>query len=163
METLQLKDIACYLPYRLKASYTHTNKIGEISNVYGLPDNDDIKLSIHWEDGEHMWMFKPILRPISDLYKPLENGTIPILELAKIVGLKFIRYELGDSSVDLYLTDRKNNKYRFWYDDFNKGAFRITATGNGNINQLAGFQFLFKHHFDIFGLIEKGLAIKYEE
>lgn len=103
---------------------------------------------------------KPLLRPMSDLYKPcLEGGKTPIVEIAKAIGLKFRIYDIGDKSVDLYLTERKGQKSRFWYDDFKTGTFCLTIYGYGKVNQLVGFNYLFSHHFDVFGLIDKGLAI----
>jgi hypothetical protein len=67
---LELKHLAPYLPYGLKLFYTHTKKIGQVSNIYTIGegyDNDDIKISIDYTDGEHIWMYKPILSPLSDL------------------------------------------------------------------------------------------------
>ena len=48
---LELKHLAPYLPYGLKLFYTHTKKIGQISNIYTIGegyDNDDIKISIDY-------------------------------------------------------------------------------------------------------------------
>ena len=66
---LELKHLAPYLPYGLKLYYEHTKKIGQVSNIYTIGegyDNDDIKISIDRGSDEHIWMYKPILKPLSD-------------------------------------------------------------------------------------------------
>ncbi|WKX75894.1 hypothetical protein [Zobellia laminariae] len=40
-------------------------KTGLLNSVYNL--NDDVKFSIDYGDDEHIWMFKPILKPLKDL------------------------------------------------------------------------------------------------
>lgn len=66
---LTLREIAPYLPYGLEVIYEHTKYRGVIRNLYDIEEYDNIKLGINWFDGEHIWMFKPILRPLSDLMK----------------------------------------------------------------------------------------------
>jgi hypothetical protein len=69
---LELKHLAAYWPYKLKCQYIYSGNIGTISNIYTIGscyDNDDIKISIDFYEAEHIWMFKPILRPLSDLTK----------------------------------------------------------------------------------------------
>lgn len=68
---IQPQHILPYLSYGLKAKFMHPvikhQKIGVITNVYNL--YDEVKLSIDFSDDEHIWMYKPILRPLSDLTK----------------------------------------------------------------------------------------------
>lgn len=133
METLELKHLAPYLPYGLKMIYVHTNKIGQISNIYTLGsgyNNDDIKISIDYSEGEHIWMYKPILRPLSDLTKEIE------IDGEKIV----ISNEYG--------------YYRFDEMSTLKGGSVILSS-----IMLKEYEIILKYHFDIFGLIEKGFAI----
>ena len=89
MKTLELKHLAPYLPYGLKMIYVHTNKIGQISNIYTLGsgyNDDDIKISIDYSEGEHIWMYKPILRPLSDLTKEIESDGEKIVPRSKFIG-----------------------------------------------------------------------------
>tara|TARA_R110001632_G_scaffold117450_1_gene229538 strand:- start:143 stop:514 length:372 start_codon:yes stop_codon:yes gene_type:complete len=116
---LELKHLAPYLPYGLKARFMHPvvkhQKTGVINNTYNL--DDDVKLSIDYSDDEHIWMYKPILRPLSDL-----------TEYSYTIGSYF---NLEDFKTCVY---NKEVSVLEWED-------------------------LLKNHFDVFGLIEKGLAI----
>ena len=108
---------------------------------------------------------KPILRPLSELTKEIEHKCdkfIPIVELAKISGIKYnVVRKIGQHSIDL----GKNNddfSIRFWYESFTYNSF--LACRNGHyfpINQLLLIQKLIEWHFDIAGLIDKNEAIDY--
>ena len=134
---LELKHLAPYLPYKLKCLYTHTNKIGTISNIYTIGEgynDDDLKLSIDYSEGEHIWMFKPILRPLSEF------------EYDHIVQIKeHLRIGQWCDYYDTY--------FDAWFDDI------------ANIDKLVLqcpyeiMQFFLECHFDIFNLIPQGLAI----
>ena len=78
MDKLELKHLAPYLPYGLKVHYEHTNEIDTVHNLYSIEDYNDIKIGIGWESGQHIWMFKLILRPLTDIDKKIEgfNGTM---------------------------------------------------------------------------------------
>lgn len=125
---LELKHLAPYLPYGLEVIYTHTKERGSIRNLYDIEEYNDIKLGINWLYGEHIWMFKPILRPLSDLTKEIE--------------------------VDSELTTiSKDNTW---------GRFDEIATLKPHqlrFIQLREYELLLEYHFDVFGLIEQGLAI----
>jgi len=128
---LELKHITPYLPWDLKVMYTHTNTIGQISNIYTIGKgyyNDDIKLSIDYSEGEHIWMFKPILQPLRMFHTRI---------IAKQV------MDLLDCSVSHVL--------QLW--DF--------ANGEKKLDQitLGLFEVMSKNHIDFFGLIENDLAI----
>lgn len=68
---LELNHLALYLPYKLMMRFMHPKveyqKVGVLNNIYNC--DDDVKLSINYSDDEHIWMFKPMLRPLSDLSK----------------------------------------------------------------------------------------------
>lgn len=140
-ENLTLEHLAKHLPFGLKVLYTHTKNIGQISNIYTIGeghDNDDIKLSIGYDQSEHIWMFKPILRPLSDLKKEIEhNGErfIPIVRLASTLGFAY-GGELHSIGLGL-LSDK----------------IRIESLPYEIIMKFIEW------HFDVDNLIEKGLAI----
>lgn len=135
---MKLEHLAPYLPYKLKVIYEHSNKIGTISNIYSIGkgyDDDDIKIAIDYSEAEHLWMFKPILRPLSDLTKEIEHN-----------GEKFVPIEkIGLNSCSFFHTTYLVNK--------NGYEFEIKKIPYNE------FQKLFEWHFDVFGLIEKGEAI----
>ena len=124
---LELRYLAPYLPYRLKARFMHPSiehqEDGVLSAIYNL--NDDVKFSINYSDDEHIWMYKPILRPLTDLY----NDDIEGFSLSNMITHGF------------------HND--FWYAD------------NFNVNHLMYLDFidLVSYHFDVFRLIDNGLAI----
>ena len=147
-QKIELKDIAGYLPYGLlnynkKDLYTLVT-IGNscIGGKYSLCLNDGIK---------------PILRPISDLYKEIEhNGLkeVPIVELAKISEPK--------RDWDKFEWKLKNSiayKGRLYFE-FDKHNVRFIYSGlysTSNYDKL--FDYLHSRMFDYRGLIDKGLSI----
>lgn len=68
---LQIKHLTPYLPYGLELQYIVRGvvlKTGVMTNIIHNPsETHPTKISIGWDDAEHIWMFKPILRPLSEL------------------------------------------------------------------------------------------------
>src|SRR6478736_9984112 len=127
---LELKHLAGYLPYGLKGISTEENLGIEIVKGYSIyGKNDTICLATNVDDID-LELFKPILRPLSDLTKEIEvNGEkfVPLDELWKYHNFSAMRW--GDIETD---------PTRYPYTIVEK---------------------LLEWHFDIHGLIEKGLAI----
>jgi len=173
MKKIELKDIASYLPYGLRCEFEYDYSDTSIEEVetFVLEHDKVILIDIY---GHEMDNAKPILRPMSDLYKPcLKDGKIPIVELAKyeISGTNgwaspMFNYEIHKNEWEQeYL---KYNPYLllgaymfFFYspDKTFKKYQCISDTGCEIGNQLLLFQMLYEWHFDIHGLIEQGLAI----
>jgi hypothetical protein len=120
MKKLELKHLALYLPYGLKIGHKsgaksihilhHGNGIGSISHILTSD------------------LYKPILRPLSDIITKIEhNGE-------KFVPLDILAYLFGYGCLEFDLTDVLNQPYK-------------------------QIEKLLEWHFDIFGLIEAGLAI----
>jgi hypothetical protein len=147
---LELKHLAGYLTYGLK--------------VINIQNNKEFKLEINFLSYfiKNIEIYKPILRPLSDLTKEIEvNGEkfIPIIELAGIGSyspknrwsidernLK-VKHESGG---EFYFTSDKSFVYKEsdkWKD------FGVAC------NQFDLFQKLNEWYIDFNGLIEKGLAI----
>lgn len=124
MEKLELKHLAPYLPYGLKILYNHNkvNTFVEVLNNENWLYIDD-KKDIYYTD------FKPIFRPLSDLF----NG-----------HYEYILDEFSEVSLEsfkiAFLSKLKP------LNTFDKINYTIVIK-------------LFENHFDVFGLIEKGLAI----
>lgn len=182
MEKLQINHIAPYLPYGLKYQL---NRLGvfNLDEEYPIPHNDIceitnlVKVGNDWEveiSGSGDCLFGMIgldeieifLRPLSDLYKEID-GEVGIVKLAKIHDTDF------DDTEDVKVTpltgwstmghvDYWNNdgiECRFgWFNSFQAGYINPTRHRFVS-NQLDLFTYLFQHHYDVFSLIDKGLAI----
>lgn len=167
METyLTIKHLAGYLPYGLQViGKTHK----EMWTLEGLNISETCELggSSYRSDINEIL---PILRPLSDLTKEIEhNGEkfVPLLELAKIAFPKnrpFDDFHIKNNYVKL---DKWSHQgYSFHFDikeisfdcrvDYNEKTWRTNCYVP---NQLKLIQKLYEWHFDIHGLIEKGLAI----
>ena len=181
---LELKHIAPYLPYGLKMKFTSTNEVDKLSNedIVILKQIDEGGICVNGYKTNNK-SYKPILRPLSDLTKEIEvNGEkfVPIVELAKIHGIDFeiktIKTEYGTivcySEISLHPTDNtpfsreffeldlSDCCFDFGFEIFGENEFDICETSYFPIrNQLELFQKLFEWNFDVFGLIEQGLAI----
>jgi hypothetical protein len=135
---LELKHLAPYLPYGLK--YIYVLKAsgffpkGTIDNMSSL----DISLLIKNND-----IKKPILRPLSDL-----------VEKINFKGVVFtpIKFLLSSYDVNNGWDYSNFNDFKVWAIDENGSPTKETMT-------LVDYLKLFEWHFDVFGLIEKGLAI----
>lgn len=137
---LELKHVSGYLPYGLKV---HCRSFGEgeiiTINGYYITKNNDVNLNfIEKYGGSSIIDCKPILHPLSDLAKEIE-----------VNRKKFVPKEkLWDEIV--YDTDEEYYRIlkREWDEiDLIKSApYRFV-------------QRLQEWHFDIYGLIENGLAI----
>lgn len=182
MEKLELKHIAPYLPYGLKCQL---NRLGifNLDEEYPIPHNDIceitnlVKINDDWEieiSGSGDCSFGMIgldeidifLRPLSDLYKEID-GKVGIVEIAKILSgtihidsingacknLSYFRCTFEDGIEELIINERCEGWYRSYFDK------NQPNTGRNIIDQFEVFTYLFSHHYDIFSLIDKGLAI----
>ena len=121
---LELKHLAPYLPYRL--------------GIFD-PTSNTTKI-IYWDKSSNHFkginevlsskVYKPILRPLSELYRP------------KWVQKKMFNHLHYNNHLKLPL---HSEGYK-WH--------RIEAH-----EIWSDYETLFKHHFDVFGLIDKGLAV----
>lgn len=156
---LELTHLSPYLPYGLKFEYKN-----EIYKAVGLNTDYHPTVEVRIDDDVARYAsikivdIKPLLLPMSSLYTEMEDGTIPIVELAKIACPKS-NWRLRDSSY--YPTD--SNKRLFIFDT-TKECFVIEYESERGrsyifVNQLDLFTYLFSHHFDVFSLVDNGLAI----
>ena len=115
--------------------------------------------------------YKPIMHPLSDLIKPcLEDSKIPLVELAK-TAYENIFHINEDFDTKEVLSEGENFGLIAYYDkervsftvqkECHWFEFCFYVDGSElHLNQLTLFQWLFEHHFDVFGLIERGEAIE---
>ena len=139
---LELKHIAPYLPYGLKF---RNGK--EFDVVTGIDNNTVISLFRgHLANFTSIEEIKPILRPLSDLTKEIE-----------VDGKRFVPIDIFE------ISDSENaDEYDFGNVKLIR-SLRILAN-YGIVNDVkylpyGVIQLLLSWHFDLFGLIEKGLAV----
>ena len=168
---LELKHLAPYLPYDLKVKYTNKYNHSQIITLVGVMNHitkgKDIQVELCNKNLIHFFSkiegVKPILRPLSDLTKEIEvNGErfVPLVEIIKYLNFKFLRYEIKDNSLDVVFDNKLQTKERFWFSNFKGTSFYCSNMNKLMYKDIYGaINKLLEWHFDIFGLIEKGLAI----
>ena len=134
---LEIKHLAPYFPYELECM---------VSDYYdgynGTNDTKKAKLNAIWSDNSYSFFdlvesergfekIMPILRPLSQIKEYFE----PIFETDKEVN-EYLSYE---TLTPFSIEDLENCLPEY----IPYGSFKV----------------LLKHHFDVFGLIEKGLAV----
>jgi len=140
MEKLELKHLAPYLPYGVKIGrHIRSNDlIIVLMNSYHISG---------FFNNEYIY-FKPILRPLSDLTEE------QLLELVSIKGYKDIA-----PTIDYKFKIVQKPFGKIWkitkLDDW---ALIISFNEPERLSYKL-FSKLIEWHFDVFGLIEKGLAI----
>ena len=156
-DQLQLKDIAPYLPYALKAMYGNPPNLEykEVTIVgmdYREHETHPARISADWMDSEHIWMFKPLLHPLSSLTKPItvphyNNGEpfVPMDELNKKLSSSYFKFQTDKVLPFLLLNVNRDL------------AINMTSVPMKCLN------LLHQWHFDVSGLIEKGLAKAIEQ
>lgn len=140
---LEVKHLAPYLPYGLQLQYVVRDKVEKVGTMVNIWHNEGetnpTKISIDYRDGEHIWMFKPILKPMHKLTKQ---------ELQQNVNSDGI-----DFVIDI-LINKQNTRAT--------SLLRLISNKEPSINDipLGIANYLFKNHYDVFGLIEQGLAVE---
>lgn len=136
---LELKHIAPYLPYRVEIYELNVDG----RNTFTL----DIDLLMAMQIGGFEY-FKPILRPMSDLIEDCINGECPLniikeryneLNEERIQSVEF--HNIGGVTLYGMLTD---------------DSYEVSMP-------LWAYDMLFSWHFDVFGLIDAGLAVELKD
>ena len=126
---LELKHLAPYLPYGLKYFDKDTNELTVMRSI-----SYEINLiDMGWGNAHCLDEFKPILRPLSDLNKKIQKAEFYMSFYDHLERINPSTYKTQNCALML------------------DGAIEMQYYND--------YQFLFEHHFDVFGLIEKGLAI----
>jgi hypothetical protein len=154
----KIKYLTHYLPYGVN-SRDHSN------SIYRLELSID---NIFRFIGKYSDL--PILRPIQDLAKEIDVNNkkiIPIVELAKIANIDTTDYNISFTDVAVGLrcnieNDDDDDKYEvFAFDTINGFGHHFRPSNSWAIvnNQIELWNKLYEYHIDVFGLIEKGIAI----
>lgn len=163
MEKLELKHISPYLPYGLKVKWgTRVIKMntGQGSSRHWI----GISSLLKWYNSEMIEKPTILLRPLSDLVKPMPSGEIPLVELAKIEGVIS-----GNGEYEITIKDDTAilnvGFFVFEVDIDNDAGFCVyTNRGNQEVdlpvsNQVKLWEYLFANHFDVYSLIPDNLAV----
>jgi hypothetical protein len=173
---LTLEHLAPYLPYGLKV----VSKINNYSYTLLGACKDEILI----QDDLNGWyatnIFKPILRPLSELTKEIEhNGVsfLPLLLLAKVEDYQNNYLDDDESGIPIIGKDVSDfdmgsmtyaHTYRFRFDEelklfvvdlLDEDGSMISEAINIATRNFDLIKKLYEWHFDVFGLIDQGLAI----
>lgn len=180
---LTLKDYAPYLASGLKIADTDELSTTPIIEVVGLLQQGS-NLVIYGKDDsvydvELQYYHKPYFRPLSSLYKPLKDGSVPIVQLAKIVD----DYSLSDSDWDVERTSNvfveivaketmPIQKFKiFFHPYFEIEYYEVVESGDRyergmtTEQHLEFFDYLYANHFWLGdqSYFEKGIILNLEE
>ena len=147
---LELKHLAPYLPYGVEYFNTHEDFI-EQKGIINLHSCFDI---LRYE------YIKPILRPLSDLTKEIEvNGEklVPMMKILELVGKPNRRIER--CKFDGHFIYELGYHYGQEVHGEKNTSWQISECVSENVVSLKTANILFELHFDVFGLIEQGLAV----
>jgi hypothetical protein len=127
-----------YLPYDLPLTWYENRRIVlQVGNILNV---------IEYSSKEKTDRYKPILRPLSDLTKEIEvNGK-------KFVPAKII-WQISTEEEEFF--DIYGGIPDYWKNNL--------GLKFPNDLDYMDYKFMLKYHFDIFGLLEKKLAIPYKK
>lgn len=135
---LLARYIAAYAPYGLKLIDLRDNHEFELMGLYddsfSIYSQSEPTRTIYFNNNDYPDI-KPILRPLSDLIKPTEPN----------------------SGITWQGLINREYSYEWFYDDL---SFSVTGNDYYNLKDaIAVYEKLLEWHFDVFGLIDAGLAI----
>lgn len=154
MKRLTIKEVTPYLPFKLQWKFEGSDDIHEVMGI----DITDFGIHLFSPYGDYgkcrIYEGKPLLRPLSQLTEEIEhNGErfVPIDRInnyGKTSGLQPVSYGICDRDINPNLTT------------YGGGSWE-----GGIEEDISTFQFyrlyekLFEWHFDVFGLIDRNLAL----
>lgn len=154
MEKLELKHIAPYLPYRLKYQgyYGGVSTMRDIKHIRDYNEETDEYTPNIQVDGYTIEFIKPLLRPLSDLYKEID-GVVRIVEIFRMFGIYHENIRVTNCGL------KYNDGAEWLLFDWSYSAQSFIDSDGGIYLNMESLTYLFQHHYDVFGLIDKGLAI----
>jgi hypothetical protein len=173
MEKIELKHLAPYLPYGLQVMMPcmHDSPEPNIDELDSLCVSG--KINVQRNSPIEFGEFKPILRPLSGLTKEIAiNGEtlMPVKELFQMSYESVFNHRFdgewenefndGDENIGITAIERLPKVWRYGLTVELPKSFLFSANGDFmTIPTFTMYNKLFEWHFDVFGLIEKGLAI----
>lgn len=144
---LQVKHLAPYLPYKPKILVPHWRDVNKKETVIVMELSFDGYINLDNGNSHFVESSKIFLRPLSGLHAEIHSN-----------GKTFIPIQI--------LQKKFTKRLRFDGDGFYYHIDKSVVRGKSSdthfpFSQLEAYEYLFEWHFDVFGLIEKGLAIDY--
>lgn len=161
MKTLTVEHLAPYLPYQLTGVWIPPwKKTGKVFRMASLTSVGSIFLIRSTKtrvtaDARPIGEFKPLLMPLAQLIVGDNNGMYQ-LNCMRGVATPFEKYnEFFDDGECIGC--KWGGVFSFYFERQTTSFYDNQQSGISP--QYDMFQYLFKNHFDVFGLIEAGLAI----
>ena len=172
---LELKYLAPYLPYGIKVMVPYG--IDDLVGIHFSDDTDYNKTSITKHNINNPLAntecqtlnftdIKPILRPMSDLDKEIKVNEDYVITMEEIFISAFGGIGgcgITNNGDKIFIAQYCTEKITFNTSYLCFETYAIAPDGesewNPPFNQLQLFEKLYQYHFDVFGLIEQGLAI----
>ena len=165
MEELELKHLAPYLPYGVEVVEVIRNEI--ISDPFvidminfdggNVGGEDAVLDSFESERAFSLYQIKPILRPLSSITieEAYELGVI-ITSEADMEDM-----EVGVGGINIFGEYYTTISYQDKVDKEFSFVVQFSSIGIAGLNPITYevYTWLFKNHFDVFGLIDEGFAI----
>lgn len=147
---LKIAHLAPYLPYELKGKYLLSDVIPdtkhELRDKLLRIDNVDFFLKYA----------KPILRPLSDLTEEIEIDSEKFVPTFKLFEIEYCNTDHVDNIRNIYTNKRGSFLETSHFGTASTSSVNITSLF---LNNYWKMKQLFEWHFDVFGLIDAGLAI----
>lgn len=139
---LLLKDISARLPYGAKAYVRHYSKLDR-----------------KWYEG--IYTIKSAYPHTNEIYVASETGSVDVLLGYADFEIKPYLFPLSSMTEEQWMDTPYANLNKFTFDSFKCGCSTLAfETYEVNLNYVVEFiNWCYKNHFDIYGLIPKGLAI----
>jgi len=157
---LELKHLAPYVQYGLKMTVVDKSFYGyDVMTLCDKGGLSNISISSVIDEPQD---FKPMLRPLYDLTKEIEhNGEkfVPGLKLVDPENTEWDKMVCEEYNAFPKIPDHKK-----WIQVTHKELGQVISINPYNIEHLpySIFKVLFEWHFDVFGLIDAGIATERE-
>lgn len=110
----------------------------------------------------------PIMRRMDTLHLPFNNGEIPLIELCKMgfSAPMIPAYKIWIDEERIVRVGVDNDiRYNFWFIEIKNNFMLFDLVSRTELpcyNVMKMYDYLFEHHFDVYGLIDKDLALDLE-
>lgn len=135
---LEIKHLAPYLQYNIKVKFSNFDTIYNLLSIGVKNDFEIISENKNYFNNVGIEGLKPILIPIKDLDKLIYE------EFSKLDDFKISEYT--SEIIELFCFENTGFEEELELVNLQKLPYEC-------------IDFMFKNHYDVFGLIEKGLAI----
>lgn len=171
---LEVKHLVPYLPYELKFGIGNQKYYEFVLSGIDFYTRTDIQIRTR---GNRIYnisdiKFKPLLRPLSDLTNEIEIDGEKFIPMMKLIKIAIDEYDRGDgyfnSSMVVDIEYTTNHARACFINNtacaltFDREQIKFIFVSPQGLMFSCGYvlmQMLFEWHFDVFGLIDQGLAL----